>query len=86
MYKSRRELERETGLTRRQQERARRVLTGRGVLEEEARPVGPLKRRTMHYRLDLWRLAELLDELPDEEWGTGEADIADEEAFDDIEF
>jgi hypothetical protein len=83
IYKSRRELEVETGLTRRQQEKARKVLRGRGLMEEEPRPVGPMKRRTMHYRLDLVRLMDLLQVLPDEDWGPG--DLDDVPAYDDLE-
>jgi hypothetical protein len=46
IYKSRSEIEIETGLTRRQQEKARKVLRGRGVVEEDLRPVGPMRRRS----------------------------------------
>lgn len=57
-------MQEETGLSRRNQERARKVLRGRGVLEEETRPVGRMRRQTMHYRLDLRKLVILLlDEL-----------------------
>lgn len=63
IYKSRREMEKETGLTRRQQEKARKVMGGLGVLEELKKPVGPMKRKTLHYRLDHVRLMHLLHEL-----------------------
>jgi len=64
VYKSRNEMQEETGLSRRNQEKARKVLRGRGVLEEETRPVGRMRRQTMHYRLDLGMLMfMLIDEL-----------------------
>jgi hypothetical protein len=62
LYKSRREMQDETGLSQRQQERARKALRACGVLEEDIRPVGPLKRKTLHYRVDLLHLMDLLDE------------------------
>ncbi len=65
VYKSRKEMEAETGLSRRNQEKARKVLRGRGVLEEETRPVGHMRRQTMHYRLDLLKLVILLREQLD---------------------
>lgn len=60
IYKSRSEMHEETGLNQKQQQKARRALVAAGVLEEEERPVGPLKRRTMHYRPNLGNLMELL--------------------------
>ena len=74
VYKSRREMEMETGLTRRPQETARNVLKAHGVLEEVKRPVGPMKRQTMHYRLDLVQLLDLLQELSDKGWNPDEND------------
>lgn len=55
-YKTSREWEAETGLTRREQETARKKLKERGLLEEELRHV-PAK---LYYRVNLDRLAELL--------------------------
>ena len=60
LYKSRSEMQEETGLNQKQQQKARRGLVAAGVLEEEERPVGPLKRRTMHYRPNLANLMEIL--------------------------
>lgn len=60
MWKSRREMERETGLNQRHQEEARGRLREAGVLEEDVRPVGPLKRPTLHYKPDLNALLDLL--------------------------
>lgn len=60
MWKSRREMERETGLNQRHQEDARGRLREAGVLEEDVRPVGPLKRPTLHYKPDLNALLDLL--------------------------
>ncbi len=60
LYKSRSEMQRETGLNQRQQQKARKALVAAGVLEEEERPVGVLKRRTMHYRPNLAALMETL--------------------------
>ncbi len=56
MWKSRREMQQETGLSQRQQEKAWKALKAKGYLEEEIRPVGPLKRPTLHYKPDLRRL------------------------------
>lgn len=55
-YKTSREWEAETGLTRREQETARKKLKERGLLEEELRGI-PAK---LYYRVNLDRLAELL--------------------------
>lgn len=60
MWKSRREMCEETGLNQKPQEKARKVLKAAGVLEEELRPVGPMKRQTLHYRANLNRLLGLL--------------------------
>jgi hypothetical protein len=57
IYKTQAEFEEETGLTRRNQETARTKLKDLGVLEEARRGV-PAK---MHYRLDLDKLAELVN-------------------------
>lgn len=70
MWKSRREMCEETGLNRKPQEKARKMLKAAGVLEEELRPVGPMKRQTLHYRANLNRLLDLL--FPPEP-GTGTA-------------
>jgi hypothetical protein len=69
-YKSRREMERETGLNQRHQEAARKVLRGAGVLEEDVRPVGKMKRPTLRYRLDLHALMGALHPVS----GTGRAE------------
>lgn len=75
MWKSRREMERETGLTQRYQEEARKTLKAAGVLEEEIRPVGYIRRKTLHYRPDLHGLLDLLYPVQEAVSGTGhEAD------------
>ncbi len=62
IYKTQREWAAETGLSRRQQDKARRVLAGKGVLEEERRP-NPRNgyRPQLYYRLDLAALSETLN-------------------------
>ncbi len=49
IYKTEKEMERETGLTRSSQRKARRVLVRKGVLEEDKRCLP----RRLHYRADL---------------------------------
>jgi hypothetical protein len=56
IYKTEKEMERETGLTRSYQRRARKVLVGKGVLEEAKRGLP----RRLHYRADLWALMDIL--------------------------
>ncbi len=58
IYKTRAEWKRETGLSRSQQETARRQLRERGILEER---IGGLPAR-LYYRLDTARVIELLTE------------------------
>lgn len=60
IFKPKLQMQQETGLSRRQQDKARRILTAAGVLEEELRPspAGPSK--VLHFRLDLAALCELL--------------------------
>lgn len=59
-YKSAREWEEETGLTRREQETARKKLIKCGLLEEKLRGIPA----TLYYCVNLSRLAELLEALP----------------------
>ena len=59
VYKSREEITEETGLSRRNQETARRKLVELGILEEQLRGM-PAR---LHYRLDIDRLFELTDSL-----------------------
>jgi hypothetical protein len=56
IYKTQAEMEAETGLTRRNQETARKNLKELGILEEKLKGVPA----TLHYRLDLTRLADLV--------------------------
>jgi hypothetical protein len=56
IYKTQAEMEEETGLTRSNQETARKTLIKMGILEEARRGVPG----RMHYRLDLDKLADLL--------------------------
>jgi hypothetical protein len=56
IYKTEKEMERETGLTRSSQRKARRVLVGKGVLEEDRRGLP----RRLHYRADLRALMDIL--------------------------
>jgi hypothetical protein len=62
IYKTQREWTAETGLSRRQQDKARRVLAGKEVLEEDRRP-NPHNgyRPQLYYRLDLAALTETLN-------------------------
>ncbi|MDP9476207.1 MAG: hypothetical protein M3R38_11095 [Actinomycetota bacterium] len=57
IYKTEEEMEQETGLGRRAQRKARKVLVGRGVLEEDRRGLP----RRLHCRVDLMALAETLN-------------------------
>lgn len=57
VYKSAPEWERETGITKKQQQRCRRVLKEAGVLHEKVTGGVP---KTVHYRLDLDRLTHLV--------------------------
>jgi hypothetical protein len=59
IYKTQAEIEAETGLTRRNQETARKNLKALGILEEKLEGL-PAK---LHYRLNLDRLFELVDNL-----------------------
>src|SRR5215217_7914291 len=62
IYKTRDELEEEIGLSQRQQDKARKTLTGLGILEEERRTVAPHHLYcAMHYRVDLEKLLEVLE-------------------------
>jgi hypothetical protein len=56
IYKTEKQMERETGLTRSSQRKARRVLVGKGVLEEDKRGLP----RRLHYRTDLRALMDIL--------------------------
>ncbi len=56
IYKTEKEMERETGLTRSFQRKARKVLVGKGVLEEDRRGLP----RRLHYRADLRGLMAIL--------------------------
>lgn len=63
IYKSRAEFEDEVGLSRRQQENARKVLKAAGALEEEDRLAAPhFNYKVMHYRVNLEKLLEILDD------------------------
>jgi hypothetical protein len=55
IYKTEREMEHETGLTRTSQRKARRVLIGKGVLEEDRRGLP----RQLYYRADLRALMDI---------------------------
>lgn len=57
IYKTEKEMERETGLTRSSQRKARKVLVGKGVLEEDKRGLP----RKLHYRADLRALMNVLN-------------------------
>jgi hypothetical protein len=57
IYKTEKEMEQETSLTRSSQRKARRVLVGKGVLEEDKRGLP----RRLHYRTDLRALMDILD-------------------------
>ena len=69
IYKTRADLEEETGLTRYNQETVRKNLIALGVLEEQRRGV-PGK---MHYRLQFARLSELIEQAYPEPSDDGEA-------------
>jgi hypothetical protein len=56
IYKTEKEMELETGLTRTFQRKARNVLVGKGVLEEDLRGLP----RRLHYRADLRALMDIL--------------------------
>src|SRR5215217_9490268 len=55
IYKTEKEMEQETGLTRSSQRRARRVLVGKGVLEVDKRGLP----RRLYYRTDLRALMDI---------------------------
>jgi hypothetical protein len=57
IYKTQSEMEQETGLTRRQQEKARKILREYGVLEEDKRGVP----RKLWYRVDLEALSRVME-------------------------
>lgn len=57
LWKTEAEMEDETGLSRSQQRKARKILTGYGVVEEYRKGVP----RRMHYRVNLIKLEELLE-------------------------
>jgi hypothetical protein len=62
IYKTRDELLEEIGLSQRQQDKARKTLTGLGVLEEDRRTVAPHHFYcAMHYRVNLEKLVEVLE-------------------------
>jgi hypothetical protein len=65
IYKTEKEMERETGLTRSFQRKARKVLVGKGVLEQDLRGLP----RQLYYRADLRALMDIL---------SGEANIGQE--------
>jgi hypothetical protein len=56
--KSQQEWEEETGLGRREQETARKLLRGKGVLEEEKRGTPA----TLHFRINMGNLASLFED------------------------
>src|SRR5829696_9691010 len=56
IYKTEREMEQETGLTRTYQRKARKVLVGKGVMEEDRRGLP----RRLYYRADLRALTDIL--------------------------
>ncbi len=61
IYKTAKEMHQETGLSRRQQDKARDILTKKGVLEDEVRGVPPhYHYRARHFRVNLERLYNLL--------------------------
>src|SRR5215203_692349 len=55
IYKTEKEMEQETGLTRSSQRKARKVLVGKGVLEEDKRGLP----RRLYYRADLRALMDI---------------------------
>jgi hypothetical protein len=57
IYKTEKEMEQETGLTRSSQRKARKILVGKGVLEEDKRGLP----RRLHYRADLRALMAILN-------------------------
>ncbi len=71
IYKTEKQIERETGLTRSSQRKARRVLVRKGVLEEDKRGLP----RRLHYRADLRALMG----IPSGEASTGQKAYASEE-------
>lgn len=85
IYKTQSEIEEETGLTRRNQETARKTLKALGILEEKLEGL-PAK---LHYRLDIERLFQLVDELDSpkqtDQYGafrhTGEAECANHSIY-----
>ncbi len=73
IYKTETEMERETGLTRSSQRKARKVLVGKGVLEEDKRGLP----RRLHYRASLRALVDILSG----EASTGQKAHASEEGI-----
>jgi hypothetical protein len=57
IYKTEKEMEQETGLTRSSQRKARKILLGKGVLEEDKRGLP----RKLHYRADLRALMDIMN-------------------------
>jgi hypothetical protein len=60
IYKTEKDMQRETGLTRSAQRKARKVLVGKGMLEEDKRGIP----RKLYYRANLRALMALLDAEP----------------------
>lgn len=79
IYKSEKEMQEETGLTRSAQRKARKVLVGKGVMEEELRGLP----RRLWYRSDLQALMTFLDVEPPSDAKQGSAGFGD---WDDIPF
>ena len=83
IYKSIGEWQQETGLSRRQQARARKVLNGKGLMQEKM-ALGPDRRRRLFYRLNLGALKDLMYEELAQPDSQGPNESADD--FDDIPF
>jgi len=64
IYKSIPEIQEELGLSRRQQEKATKVLVSKGLVEQDTFP-GPDGRERRHYRLNLLALLDFLDGSPE---------------------
>ena len=76
IYKTEKEMEQETGLTRSSQRKARKVLVGKGVLEEDKRGLP----RRLYYRADLRALMD----IKSGEANVGEEAHASEEGISDL--
>ncbi len=79
IYKTRDELYEEVGLSQRQQNKARKILKAKGVIEEDLRTVPPNHQyRAMHYRVRFDELADALNEDAEEVWdGISEPEVRD---------